>query len=59
MPCNRCNGPVELVEESGGITEGQFQERYECASCNALGYIEGEASEPAEKWNRYGSVFGQ
>jgi len=46
-----------MTENNGGIKEGRFTEKYECVNCGAWGEISGEASAPAQEWNRYGNVF--
>jgi len=45
-----------MVENNGGVTEGQFTEKYECVRGH-MGWISGEAKAPAQEWNREGSVF--
>lgn len=59
MPCKQCGCALELTQNSGGVAEGSFTERYKCVGCSALGSISGEASEPAQNWNRTGSAFSE
>ena len=47
---------AQIVEQSGGVKSGQFEEKYEC-ECGAIGYVRGNAEEPAEQWRRTGEVF--
>jgi len=56
MTCEKCGCATELVSQSGGTEEGYFTEQYECVRGH-LGFIEGEASDPPQKWTRYGTVF--
>jgi len=57
MSCKNCGGATELVDSSGGVTEGRFREKYQCIECGAHGWIKGEAGEPAESWNKTGMLF--
>jgi len=56
MTCNKCGAAVSMNTQSGGTEEGYFTEEYECVNGHR-GFIEGEASNPANEWNRYGTVF--
>lgn len=55
--CDTCGAAVTMVDSEGGTTEGVFNEEYECANGHR-GWVRGEASAPAQEWDRYGSVFG-
>jgi hypothetical protein len=58
MTCANCGSPaVELVDQSGGTSEGPFREEYQSAECGAVGHVRGEAGEPATTWRRTGMVF--
>jgi len=58
MPCDSCGGTLDMVSQSGGTTEGWFQERYKCLNCGARGRISGDAGFPAESWDHTGKAFG-
>jgi len=55
--CAQCGGVIEMTASEGGVTEGNFTERYECINCGATGRISGDAEHPARQWNRHGPVF--
>jgi len=56
MLCETCGAAVSLEESEGGTKSGKFSETYECANGH-MGWISGEASNPASEWNRTGQVF--
>lgn len=54
--CATCGEPTQIVEQSGGIEEGHFKEKYECVNGH-IGKVIGEASNPPQEWSRLGQVF--
>jgi len=56
MTCEYCGAPTVMNDSTGGVKEGQFMEEYECVNGHK-GWVKGEASAPAENWNRTGTVF--
>ena len=57
MTCNKCGTATKCVESTGGIESGRFREEYECVRGHK-GTIAGNAEEPPQQWDRYGTVFG-
>lgn len=57
MSCKNCGGVLELVESSGGTTQGAFEETYKCVNCGAKGWIRGESSDPPKAWNESGRAL--
>lgn len=55
--CTQCNGVAEMIENKGGVQTGSFTEKYRCVNCGAIGRITGKAEDPAQKWDRRGSLF--
>jgi len=59
MPCDNCGGALSITKQSGGTNGGSFIEVYECANCGQTGTISGESSNPPQRWDKSGSVFGE
>jgi hypothetical protein len=56
MTCEKCGCATQIVEQSGGIKDGQFKEKYECVNGH-IGFVRGKAEQPARSWKRTGAVF--
>jgi len=57
MTCARCGSELELVDSEGGITSGDFIERYQCIRCGAWGKVRGEASDEPTHWTEQGPAM--
>lgn len=60
MNCKQCGSDViEMVDQSGGVTEGPFVEKYECVDCGANGEIRGNAETSPAQWKEYGPLYNE
>jgi hypothetical protein len=56
--CDVCDSQkIRIKKSSGGITSGQFTERYVCDGCGATGRIIGRAEQAPAQWSYRGRIF--